>query len=191
MPTPLEEWVEETAAHTKPKNIHWCDGSEEENQRLVEEMLDSRTLLTLNQKKFPNCYLHRSDPRDVARVEHLAAEEQPRCPLALERAAPQLVEGLLVAFFESEADHHGEGATNTASPGGAHSAATSNPTSITASRRPRARIRSAIQPPARNPTMIPTGTPSEKMPSVKAGRINWLSEARKVSKLPVARLSMR
>lgn len=71
MPTPLEQWVEETAAHTKPKNIHWCDGSEGENQRLIEGMLDTGTLISLNQKKYPNCYLHRSDPNDVARTEHL------------------------------------------------------------------------------------------------------------------------
>ena len=71
MPTPLEQWVEETAQLTRPKNIHWCDGSEEENQRLIEGMLDDGTLTALNQEKYPNCYLHRSDPKDVARTEHL------------------------------------------------------------------------------------------------------------------------
>ena len=71
MPTPLEQWVEETAAHTKPKRIHWCDGSEQENQRLIEEMIESGTLLELNRKRYPDCYLHRSDPNDVARTEHL------------------------------------------------------------------------------------------------------------------------
>jgi phosphoenolpyruvate carboxykinase (GTP) len=71
MPTPLEQWVEETAQLTKPKNIHWCDGSESENQGLIEGMLDDGTLLALNQEKYPNCYLHRSDPKDVARTEHL------------------------------------------------------------------------------------------------------------------------
>jgi len=71
MPTPLEQWVEETAQLTKPKDIHWCDGSESENQGLIEGMLDDGTLLVLNQEKYPNCYLHRSDPKDVARTEHL------------------------------------------------------------------------------------------------------------------------
>jgi len=71
MPTPLEQWVEETAQLTKPKNIHWCDGSETENQGLIEGMLDDGTLQALNQEKYPNCYLHRSDPKDVARTEHL------------------------------------------------------------------------------------------------------------------------
>ncbi len=71
MPTPLEQWVEETAAQTKPKRIHWCDGSEQENQGLIEEMLNSGLLIELNRKKYPDCYLHRSDPNDVARTEHL------------------------------------------------------------------------------------------------------------------------
>ena len=71
MPTPLEQWVEETAAHTKPNRIHWCDGSEQENQRLIEQMIESGTLLELNRKRYPDCYLHRSDPNDVARTEHL------------------------------------------------------------------------------------------------------------------------
>ena len=71
MPTPLEQWVEETAQLTRPKNIHWCDGSEEENQGLIEGMLDDGTLTALNREKYPNCYLHRSDPKDVARTEHL------------------------------------------------------------------------------------------------------------------------
>ena len=71
MPTPLEDWVEKTAQHTHPKRIHWCDGSEEENQHLIRDMLDDGTLIALNRDQYPNCYLHRSDPKDVARTEHL------------------------------------------------------------------------------------------------------------------------
>src|SRR5207237_1767498 len=71
MATPLEQWVDEVARHTQPKDIYWCDGSEAENQRLVREMLASGTLHELNQTRYPNCYLHRSDPSDVARTEHL------------------------------------------------------------------------------------------------------------------------
>ena len=71
MGTPLERWVDEVARHTHPKDIYWCDGSEAENQRLVREMLAARTLFELNQTRYPNCYLHRSDPSDVARTEHL------------------------------------------------------------------------------------------------------------------------
>ena len=71
MNSSLKSWVDEVAALTKPSGIHWCDGSEAENARLIEEMLASGTLHRLNPEKHPNCYLHRSDPSDVARTEHL------------------------------------------------------------------------------------------------------------------------
>ena len=71
MPTLLEQWVDDCAAITRPKAVHWCDGSTAEYDRLVGDMLQSRTLLELNQQEFPGCYLHRSDPNDVARTEHL------------------------------------------------------------------------------------------------------------------------
>jgi phosphoenolpyruvate carboxykinase (GTP) len=67
----LKDWVDEVAKLTQPEKIHWCDGSEAENQRLVEEMCQSGTLIPLDDTAYPNCYLHRSDPSDVARVEHL------------------------------------------------------------------------------------------------------------------------
>lgn len=67
----LAAWVEEVARLTRPDAIHWCDGSEAEYQQLIDRMLADGTLIRLNEKTHPNCYLHRSDPRDVARVEHL------------------------------------------------------------------------------------------------------------------------
>jgi phosphoenolpyruvate carboxykinase (GTP) len=67
----LNQWVEEVASRTRPDHIHWCDGSETEYESLVKEMLDSGELIELNQATHPNCYLHRSDPADVARVEKL------------------------------------------------------------------------------------------------------------------------
>ncbi|RLA25006.1 MAG: phosphoenolpyruvate carboxykinase, partial [Gammaproteobacteria bacterium] len=66
----LQNWVTEVAALTKPDTIHWCDGSEAEYQGLIDLMLDSGDLTKLNDS-YENCYLHRSDPSDVARVEHL------------------------------------------------------------------------------------------------------------------------
>ncbi len=69
--TALTSWVDEVAALTKPARIHWVDGSQVENDKLIAEMLDTGVLHRLNQEKFPNCYLHRSDPSDVARTEHL------------------------------------------------------------------------------------------------------------------------
>ena len=67
----LAAWIDEVAALTQPTRIHWCDGSDEENTQLTAAMLADGTLLELNQETHPNCYLHRSDPNDVARVEHL------------------------------------------------------------------------------------------------------------------------
>jgi phosphoenolpyruvate carboxykinase (GTP) len=67
----LNSWVEEIARLTKPDSIHWCTGSDAENARLIDAMVASGDLIKLNPTTHPNCYLHRSHPSDVARVEHL------------------------------------------------------------------------------------------------------------------------
>ncbi len=67
----LNEWVEATARLTQPQSIHWCDGSDAEYRMLIEGMLATGDLLALNPQTHPRSYLHRSDPGDVARVEHL------------------------------------------------------------------------------------------------------------------------
>ena len=69
--TALARWVEECAAWTQPDRLVWCDGSEEENEKLVQEMVRTGILLPLNAKKYPGSYLHRSHPSDVARSENL------------------------------------------------------------------------------------------------------------------------
>lgn len=77
MTTPLERWVEEQAELTKPDEIYWCDGSEEEARRIVEKGIKQEKIgehyifHELNHKAWPNSYLHRSHPTDVARTEHL------------------------------------------------------------------------------------------------------------------------
>jgi len=67
----LRRWVDEVAALTKPAAVRWCDGSDAEYQQLLDQVVASVDLLPLNPATHPNCYLHRSDPSDVARVEHL------------------------------------------------------------------------------------------------------------------------
>ncbi|MDE0323008.1 MAG: phosphoenolpyruvate carboxykinase (GTP) [Candidatus Poribacteria bacterium] len=65
----LQNWVEEAAALCQPDSIYWCDGSQEENDRLCEELVQNGTFVRLDPEKRPGSYLARSSPADVARVE--------------------------------------------------------------------------------------------------------------------------
>jgi phosphoenolpyruvate carboxykinase (GTP) len=80
----LQDWVDSVAKLTQPESIHWCNGSDAENKRLINEMQRSGALLELDSESYPNCYLHRSDPGDVARVEHLTYV----CPISEQDAGP-------------------------------------------------------------------------------------------------------
>jgi phosphoenolpyruvate carboxykinase (GTP) len=65
----LAEWVQSMASICKPESIHWCDGSQIEYDSLCGLLVGSGTFITLNPTLRPNCFLARSDPSDVARVE--------------------------------------------------------------------------------------------------------------------------
>ena len=65
----LLDWVQQVAKLTQPDRVYWVDGSEAENKRLTDELVESGTLVRLNPEEFPNSFAAFSDPKDVARVE--------------------------------------------------------------------------------------------------------------------------
>ena len=67
----VSEWVASVRQLTQPERIHWCEGSDDEYRGLIAELEASGELQKLNEAHYPNCFLARSHPSDVARVEHL------------------------------------------------------------------------------------------------------------------------
>eukprot|EP01135_Chromosphaera_perkinsii_P004808 Nk52_evm39s296 gene=Nk52_evmTU39s296 len=78
----LKGWIKEKAALCKPDNIHICDGSETEKANLIEVLKSTGTVEELNQSKRPGCYLTRTNPADVARVEgrtYICSKDEKDC----------------------------------------------------------------------------------------------------------------
>ncbi|MEZ5499161.1 MAG: phosphoenolpyruvate carboxykinase (GTP) [Steroidobacteraceae bacterium] len=71
MSRPVTDWVNTVRELTQADRVQWCDGSPEEYRRLIDELVKRGELTPLNSKTAPGSYLYRSDPNDVARVEHL------------------------------------------------------------------------------------------------------------------------
>ncbi len=78
LPMPLPElspavtaWVDSVRALTQPAEVYWCEGSAAERAALTAELVRDGQLLRLDPQAFPDCHLYRSNPADVARVEHL------------------------------------------------------------------------------------------------------------------------
>jgi phosphoenolpyruvate carboxykinase (GTP) len=67
----VTDWVESVRNLTQPASVYWCEGSDAEIERLTEQLRASGELTRLNETEFPDCHLARSNPSDVARVEHL------------------------------------------------------------------------------------------------------------------------
>ncbi len=80
----LLRWVEKMARLTKPANIHWVDGSQEEYDVLCDQLIANGTFTRLNQELWPGCFLARSDAADVARVE----DRTYICSLSKDTAGP-------------------------------------------------------------------------------------------------------